>query len=74
MVGRVAAVGASQWTIALVPQQKDARLPLSGVHLPGGAQRVRMAQDQRDRRLFLQEGDLICAEVHKGDGSLSLHT
>lgn len=77
VVGRVTAVGTSQWTISLVSQQKDARLPLSGVHLPGGAQRVRTAQDQRDMRLFLQEGDLICAEVHKvqpSDGSLSLHT
>lgn len=77
VVGRVTSVGTSQWTISLVSQQKDARLPLSGVHLPGGAQRVRTAQDQRDMRLFLQEGDLICAEVHKvqpSDGSLSLHT
>jgi exosome complex component RRP4 len=77
VVGRVTSVGTSQWTISLVSQQRDARLPLSGVHLPGGAQRVRTAQDQRDMRLFLQEGDLICAEVHKvqpSDGSLSLHT
>lgn len=77
VVGRVTSVGTSQWTIALVSQQRHARLPLSGVHLPGGVQRVRTAQDQRDMRLFLQEGDLICAEVHKvqpSDGSLSLHT
>lgn len=77
VVGRVTAVATSQWTISLVSQQRDARLPLSGVHLPGGAQRVRTAQDQRDMRLFLQEGDLICAEIHKvqpSDGSLSLHT
>lgn len=77
VVGRVTSVGTSMWTISLVAQQRDARLPLSGVHLPGGAQRVRTAQDQRDMRLFLQEGDLICAEVHKvqpSDGTLSLHT
>lgn len=77
VVGRVSSVGTSRWTISLVAQQRDAHLPLSGVHLPGGAQRVRTAQDQRDMRLFLQEGDLICAEVHKvqpRDGSLMLHT
>ena len=77
VVGRVTSVGTSRWTVSLVPQQKDALLPLSGVHLPGGAQRLRTAQDQRDMRLFLQEGDLISAEVHKvnqGDGSLVLHT
>jgi exosome complex component RRP4 len=77
VVGRVSTVGTSRWTVSLVPNQRDAQLPLSGVHLPGGAQRVRTAQDQRDMRLFLQEGDLISAEVHKvqpSDGSLMLHT
>jgi exosome complex component RRP4 len=77
VVGRVTSVGTSRWTVTLVPQQRDASLPLSGVHLPGGAQRLRTAQDQRDMRLFLQEGDLISAEVHKvqpSDGSLVLHT
>jgi exosome complex component RRP4 len=77
VVGRVTSVGTSRWTVSLVPQQRDAQLPLSGVHLPGGVQRVRTAQDQRDMRLFLQEGDLISAEVHKvqqSDGTLVLHT
>ena len=46
VVGRVTSVGTSRWTVSLVPQQRDAQLPLSGVHLPGGAQRVRTAQDQ----------------------------
>ena len=38
---------------------------------------MRTAQDSRNMRLFLREGDLVCAEVHKvqqSDGSLSLHT
>lgn len=77
VIGRVSSVQNSRWTVQLVPNQRDAQLPLSGVHLPGGAQRVRTAQDQRDMRLFLQEGDLISAEVHKvqpSDGSLMLHT
>jgi len=77
VIGRVTSVQNSRWTVQLVPNQRDAQLPLSGVHLKGGAQRVRTAQDQRDMRLFLQEGDLISAEVHKvqpSDGSLMLHT
>ncbi|KAG7342353.1 exosome complex exonuclease [Nitzschia inconspicua] len=77
VVGRVTSVGTSRWTVTLLPQQKDASLPLSGVHLPGGAQRLRTAQDQREMRFFLKEGDLISAEVHKvqpSDGSLVLHT
>lgn len=78
VLGRVTSVGTSRWTVSLMgEQQRDAQLPLSGVHLPGGAQRVRTSQDQRDMRLFLQEGDLISAEVHKvqpSDGTLALHT
>eukprot|EP00934_Nitzschia_sp_Nitz4_P002941 Nitzschia sp. Nitz4//scaffold16_size188269//25185//26090//NITZ4_001772-RA/size188269-processed-gene-0.41-mRNA-1//-1//CDS//3329538458//2931//frame0 len=77
VVGRVSTVQTSRWLVTLTPNQRDAQLLLSGVHLPGGAQRVRTAQDQRDMRLFLQEGDLISAEVHKVqpmDGSLMLHT
>lgn len=77
VIGRVSAVQNTRWTVQLVPNQRDAQLSLSGVHLPGGAQRVRTAQDQRDMRLFLQEGDLISAEVHKvqpSDGALMLHT
>lgn len=77
VVGRVTMVQTSRWMVSLVPNQREAQLPLSGVHLPGGAQRVRTSQDQRDMRLFLKEGDLISAEVHKvqpSDGSLMLHT
>jgi exosome complex component RRP4 len=77
VIGRVSTVQNSRWTVQLVPNQRDAQLPLSGVHLQGGAQRVRTTQDQRDMRLFLQEGDLISAEVHKvqpSDGALMLHT
>lgn len=85
VVGRITSVGVSRWTVSLdnssgnnnTSNSKDAALPLSGVHLPGGAQRLRTAQDSRDMRLFLTEGDLVCAEVHKvqqSDGSFSLHT
>ena len=77
VVGRITNVGTTRWKVSLVAQQRDALLPLSGVHLPGGVQRVRTAQDQRDMRQYLQEGDLVSAEVHKvqaTDGSLHLHT
>lgn len=77
VVGRITAVGVSRWNVSVHEGSKDAGLALSGVHLPGGAQRLRTAQDSRNMRLFLREGDLVCAEVHKvqqSDGSLSLHT
>ncbi len=77
VVGRITSVGVSRWTVSLHEGCKDAGLPLSGVHLPGGAQRMRTSQDSRNMRSFLREGDLVCAEVHKvqqSDGSLSLHT
>eukprot|EP00538_Stauroneis_constricta_P001239 CAMPEP_0119557632 /NCGR_PEP_ID=MMETSP1352-20130426/9248_1 /TAXON_ID=265584 /ORGANISM="Stauroneis constricta, Strain CCMP1120" /LENGTH=302 /DNA_ID=CAMNT_0007604769 /DNA_START=41 /DNA_END=949 /DNA_ORIENTATION=- len=77
VVGRITSVGNSRWMVKLTPHGRDAQLPLSGVHLPGGVQRVRTAQDQRNMRQFLCEGDLISAEVHKvqpSDGTLFLHT
>jgi exosome complex component RRP4 len=77
VVGRVTDVLTTRWKVSLGQHMREAQLPLSGVHLPGGAQRVRTAQDQRDMRQYLQEGDLISAEVHKvqpSDGSLMLHT
>ena len=77
VVGQITVVGTSSWKVQLVPQLRDATLPLSGVHLPGGVQRVRTAQDARQMSLFLKPGDWVSAEVHKvqpADGSLSLHT
>jgi exosome complex component RRP4 len=77
VVGRVTNVLTTRWKVSLGQHMRETQLPLSGVHLPGGAQRVRTAQDQRDMRQYLQEGDLISAEVHKvqpSDGSLMLHT
>ncbi|CAB9519195.1 complex component RRP4 [Seminavis robusta] len=78
VVGQVTAVGPTRWKVALCGSgQREAQLPLTGMVLPGGVQRVRTAQDQRDMRQHLQEGDWISAEVHKinpNDGSLLLHT
>lgn len=76
VVGRIAAVGAARWSVTLIGHARPAFLPLSGVHLPGGVQRVRTAQDAREMRQYLQEGDLVSAEVHKlqADGTVFLHT
>ena len=54
----------------------DSVLLLSSVNLPGGELRRRSAEDELSMRQYLQEGDLISAEVQQlyGDGALSLHT
>lgn len=76
VVGRVVAVQATRWKVTLGDSHRAAALPLSGVHLPGGVQRVRTLQDSREMRLLFQEGDLVSAEVHNvhSDGTLVLHT
>jgi exosome complex component RRP4 len=77
VVGRITSVSIKQWKVELLGSYgRQASLPLSGVHLPGGVQRMRTAEDSRDMRLYLQPGDLVSAEVHKVqlDGTLLLHT
>lgn len=77
VVGRICGVGPNRWKVKLGGgASKDAQLPLSGVHLPGGVQRVRTAEDARDMRQFFAEGDLVSAEVNSlhHDGTLVLHT
>lgn len=76
VVGRIAAVGGARWSVTLIGHARPASLPLSGVHLPGGVQRVRTAQDAREMRQYLEEGDIVSAEVHKvqADGTVFLHT
>lgn len=76
VVGKVTAVTSNRWKLHLNAGSRDAQLPLAGVHLPGGALRIRTAQDQREMRSFLREGDWVSAEVHKAqpDGTLLLHT
>ncbi len=51
-------------------------LHLSAVNLPGGEHRRRSAEDELSMRTYLQEGDLISAEVQNiySDGAVSLHT
>ena len=83
VVGRILTVSATRWTVQLSPgggPTSEASLPLSGVYLPGGAQRMRTAQDARAMRFFLKEGDLVAAEILKvpsgnaSVGSWQLHT
>ena len=54
----------------------DSMLLLSSVNLPGGELRRRSAEDELAMRSYLQEGDLISAEVQMlyADGAASLHT
>ena len=80
VIGRISSVSSNRWTVTVSNSgnMKDAQLPLSGVHLPGGVQRLRTQQDSLNMINFLKIGDLICSEVHKiqqnDGGSLSLHT
>ncbi|XP_054076863.1 exosome complex component RRP4 isoform X1 [Rissa tridactyla] len=54
----------------------DSVLLLSSMNLPGGELRRRSAEDELAMRDYLQEGDLISAEVQSvfSDGAVSLHT
>ena len=91
VVGRIvsANTASGRWNVQLAPHLKQASLPLSGVHLPGGVQRIRTAQDALQMTDYLRPGDLVSAEVHKvqqqsstvlgggggaGGGTLVLHT
>eukprot|EP01083_Nonionella_stella_P034333 93982_1 len=75
VVGRIAEVGDKRWKVDLHGMQHSV-LQLSSIHLPGGAQRRRTAEDALQMRDFFVEGDLISAEVQKiyRDDSIALHT
>lgn len=75
IVGRITEVQQKRWKVD-VNSKLDAVLLLSSVNLPGGELRRRSAEDEQTMRTYLQEADLICAEVQSifADGSLSLHT
>ena len=51
-------------------------MPLSGVNLPGGVQRIRTSEDVLAMRNLFKEGDLLTCEVQQvqKDGTLILHT
>lgn len=76
VVGRITEVQQKRWKVD-TNSRLDSALLLSSVNLPGGELRRRSAEDEHMMRKYLQEGDLISAEVQKkghDDGSLLLHT
>ncbi|KAL2100428.1 hypothetical protein ACEWY4_004822 [Coilia grayii] len=75
VVGRIAEVQQKRWKVE-TSSRLDSVLLLSSVNLPGGELRRRSAEDELSMRDYLQEGDLISAEVQAvfSDGALSLHT
>ncbi|XP_018332099.1 exosome complex component RRP4 [Agrilus planipennis] len=75
VVGRITEVQQKRWKVD-TNSRLDSVLLLSSVNLPGGELRRRCAEDEHMMREYLQEGDLISAEVQNvhSDGSLSLHT
>jgi len=75
VVGRIVEVQQKRWKVE-INSRLDAVLMLSSVNLPGGELRRRSAEDELMMRRYLEEGDLISAEVQNifNDGSLSLHT
>ncbi|XP_041098619.1 exosome complex component RRP4 [Polyodon spathula] len=75
VVGRITEVQQKRWKVE-TKSRLDSVLLLSSVNLPGGELRRRSAEDELAMRDYLQEGDLISAEVQSvfADGALSLHT
>uniref|UniRef100_A0A8C5PZE2 Exosome complex component RRP4 n=1 Tax=Leptobrachium leishanense TaxID=445787 RepID=A0A8C5PZE2_9ANUR len=75
IVGRVTEVQQKRWKVD-TNSRLDSVLLLSSVNLPGGELRRRSAEDELAMRSYLEEGDLISAEVQAvySDGALSMHT
>uniref|UniRef100_A0A8C4SSL7 Exosome component 2 n=1 Tax=Erpetoichthys calabaricus TaxID=27687 RepID=A0A8C4SSL7_ERPCA len=75
VVGRITEVQQKRWKVE-TNSRLDSVLLLSSVNLPGGELRRRSSEDELAMREYLQEGDLISAEVQSvfADGALSLHT
>lgn len=86
VIGRIVGVGGSRWKVSLTcsspsssgssGSMKEGQLPLSGVNLPGGVQRIRTSEDVLAMRSLYREGDLLTCEVQQvqKDGTLILHT
>ncbi|NXT84713.1 EXOS2 protein, partial [Zapornia atra] len=75
VVGRITEVQQKRWKVE-TNARLDSVLLLSSINLPGGELRRRSAEDELAMRDYLQEGDLISAEVQSifSDGAVSLHT
>ncbi|KAH8348359.1 hypothetical protein KR084_006706 [Drosophila pseudotakahashii] len=75
VVARVSEVQQKRWRVD-TNSRLDSILLLSSVNLPGGELRRRSAEDEQMMRRYLDEGDLISAEVQNifEEGTLSLYT
>ncbi|KAK6636815.1 Exosome complex component RRP4 [Polyplax serrata] len=75
VVGRITEVQQKRWKVD-TNSRLDSILLLSSVNLPGGELRRRSVEDEQMMRKYLQEGDLISAEIQNisSDGCLQLHT
>ncbi|XP_017491405.1 PREDICTED: exosome complex component RRP4 [Rhagoletis zephyria] len=75
VVARITEVQQRRWKVN-TNSRLDSALLLSSVNLPGGELRRRGVEDEQMMRKYLQEGDLISAEVQNifDDGTLSLYT
>lgn len=75
VVARITEVQQKRWKVN-TNSRLDSILLLSSVNLPGGELRRRGAEDEQMMRRYLQEGDLISAEVQNiyDEGTLSLYT
>lgn len=74
VIGRVLEVQSKRWMVD-VRSADTAVLPLSSIHLSGGALRRRTSADELGMRNILSERDVVVADVHSihSDGSLALH-
>eukprot|EP00979_Chaetoceros_neogracilis_P013644 scaffold3973_cov233-Chaetoceros_neogracile.AAC.4 len=81
IIGRVTSLTAAKWNIStnLTCVTLPASLPLTGINLPDGMQRMRTSADALSMRSLLKEGDIISAEVRMvqgaglGGGNIVLH-
>ncbi|CAF0745585.1 unnamed protein product [Rotaria sp. Silwood1] len=75
VIGRVLKVDQSRWIVD-IQSRLDAYLSLASVILPGGENRRRIEDDERNMRQYLKEGDLFSAEIQQiyQDGTLALQT
>jgi len=85
IVGRVSSISSQKWTVSLNLLSNsttvNASLPLTGINMPDGMQRIRTNADALTMRTVLSEGDLISAEVREvksggsgiGMGNVVLH-
>ncbi|XP_060526610.1 exosome complex component RRP4 isoform X2 [Cylas formicarius] len=65
LVGRITEVQQKRWKVD-TNSRLDSVLLLSSIKLPTGEQRRTSAEDQHMMRQYLQEGDLISAELSQG--------